>query len=155
MVQMKRILCAVDFSEYSGHVAEYAATLAACSDAEVTVFYAAPSFDQYLSFDVPLTRIEDLVGGIMQGAHDKMKAFVAEQFPGKNVTARVATGYPAQEIVGEARRMHADVIVMGTHGREGLDRVIFGSVAEKVLLAAPCPVLTVRPRAVREDDDEE
>ncbi|NJB68198.1 nucleotide-binding universal stress UspA family protein [Desulfobaculum xiamenense] len=148
MPTIRRILCAIDFSEHSPIVADYALALAKSTGAELTVLYAAPSFDQYLSFDVPLTHIEDLVGGIMKGAAERMRAFVAERFPGMKVTPRVTAGYPAQEILGEARNMSADLIVIGTHGRQGVDRIIFGSVAEKVVRSSFCPVLTVRPRAV-------
>jgi nucleotide-binding universal stress UspA family protein len=57
----------------------------------------------------------------------------------------VVTGYAAEEILGVAEGEDADMIVMGTHGRKGIDRILFGSVAEKVVKGAKCPVLTVRP----------
>lgn len=150
MPRFRRILCAIDFSDHSPVVAEFALALARCSDAGLTVFYAAPSFDQYLSFDIPLSRIEDLVDGILGGARDRMRSFVQERFPDYPVTQRVTIGYPAQEILIQARGIQADLIVMGTHGRVGIDRVIFGSVAEKVVKMSSCPVLTVRPKAIRE-----
>ena len=58
----------------------------------------------------------------------------------------VVTGYPAEEILKVAADRKADMIVMGTHGRTGIDRIIFGSVAEKVVKTAACPVLTIKPR---------
>ena len=65
---------------------------------------------------------------------------------GEGLTARAAlrTGVPHQEIIGLARDERADLIVIGTHGRGGMDRVLLGSVADRVVRLAPCPVLTVR-----------
>jgi nucleotide-binding universal stress UspA family protein len=60
------------------------------------------------------------------------------------VEARIATGVPYREIVREARECGAGLIVIGTHGRTGVERVIFGSTAEKVVRMSPCPVLSVR-----------
>jgi nucleotide-binding universal stress UspA family protein len=75
----------------------------------------------------------------------------AEQARKDRITVRTAvlTGSSAPEIVRVATDEHADIIVMGTHGRTGLNRVLLGSVAERVLRTAPCPVLTVR----RPDDE--
>ena len=75
-----------------------------------------------------------------------MSAFTDEHFPGLAVTGLVRAGYPAEEILAAAEEEHADMIVMGTHGRTGFDRMLFGSVAEKVVMAAACPVLTVKPK---------
>ena len=59
----------------------------------------------------------------------------------------MATGYAPEEILKAAEENHCDLIVMGTHGRKGIDRIIFGSVAEKVVKTSPVPVLTIRPYA--------
>ena len=75
-----------------------------------------------------LTRLRDLAGGTFPGAWQ----------------AAVVAGHPADEIVHAARERGADLIVMATHGRTGLQHVLLGSVAEKVVRLAPCPVLTVR-----------
>ena len=74
-----------------------------------------------------------------------MAAFTTDHFPGLSVEGLVRAGYPAEEILRLAEARHADMIVMGTHGRTGFDRMLFGSVAEKVVMAAACPVLTVKP----------
>lgn len=63
---------------------------------------------------------------------------------GLTVETRICEGYPPETIVEEARALGADLIAMGTHGRSGLKRLLLGSTAERVLPAAPCPVLTVR-----------
>ena len=78
------------------------------------------------------TRLQDLMRGVFHGTWD----------------VEVAVGHPADTIVRVAQERGADLIVMGTHGRTGLQHVLLGSVAEKVVRLAPCPVLTVRYKSV-------
>ncbi|MCK9240703.1 universal stress protein [Desulfocurvus sp.] len=145
MPDIKKILCAVDFSDSSRIVAEYAATLAAKLGAEVVVLYVAPSLTQYVGFHVPPSSIESFVGGIVDGAEQTMEKFITEHFQGTPAEGKVTTGYAAEEILTVAQENGVDMIVMGTHGRKGIDRILFGSVAEKVVKSAPIPVFTVRP----------
>lgn len=70
------------------------------------------------------------------------------------VGRQVAEGAPAEEILRTAQAVKADLIVMGTHGRTGLARMLAGSVAEQVMRRAPCPVLTVRPPSLRAEPSE-
>ena len=145
MVDIKKILCAVDFSEASNEVADYTATLARAMSAEVLVLYVAPSLSQYVGFHVPPSSIENFVKDIVAGADESMKNFLDTHFAGLTIKGEVATGYAAEEIIQVAEEEKADLIVMGTHGRKGIDRILFGSVAEKVVKTAKCPVLTIRP----------
>mgnify|MGYP004449483117 CR=1 FL=1 len=151
MKEIKKILCAVDLSEHSKEVAEYAATLAKGFDAEVVVVYTAPSLSQYVGFHVPPNTIENFVGEIVNGAEKSMELFVSENFAGVKATGNVLIGYAAEEIINRAHEEKVDIIVMGTHGRKGIDRILFGSVAEKVVKNADVPVLTIRPKAARQD----
>lgn len=146
MSTIKKILCAVDFSEMSPQVASYAKALAEGLKAQIVLIYVAPSLNQYVGFHVPPNSIESFVGEIVSGAEKAMDAFIDEQFPGMEVEGRVATGYAAEEILNAAEREKADLIVMGTHGRKGIDRILFGSVAEKVVKSAAVAVLTLRPQ---------
>ena len=129
MKEIKKILCAVDLAEYSAQVAEYAALLAKACHASVLAIYTAPSLSQYVGFHVPPTTIENFVKGV-------------------EAEGRVVVGYAAEEILKTAAKENCDLIVMGTHGRKGIDRILFGSVAEKVVKRSPVPVLTIRPHAV-------
>ena len=146
MPDIKKILCAVDFSDQSVNVADYARTLAKALEAEVLVLYVAPSLSQYVGFKVPAAAIDDFVGEIVNGAESTMTEFVVKNFEGVEADGRVITGYAAEEILDLAAKEGADMIVMGTHGRKGIDRILFGSVAEKVVKSAKCPVVTIRPR---------
>jgi len=145
MAEIKKILCAVDFSEASPQVAAYARTLAQALNAHIIVLYVAPSLSQYVGFHVPSSSIESFVGEIVSGAEQTMDNFLNENFQGVNVTGRVVSGYAAEEIINIAESEDVDMIVMGTHGRKGIDRILFGSVAEKVVKSAKCGVLTLRP----------
>ncbi len=145
MKPIKKILCSVDLSDHSAEVAEYAALLASKLGAEVTAIYVAPTLSQYTGFKVPQSDIHAFVGEIVSGAQASMNAFVAEHFEGVKTTGEVLVGYASDEILAKAKRDDMDLIVMGTHGRKGIDRIIFGSVAEKVVKNSPIPVLTIRP----------
>jgi nucleotide-binding universal stress UspA family protein len=147
MAEIKTILCAVDFSEYSAEVASYSQTLAKALGAKVKVLYVAPSLTQYVGFHVPPTSIESFVGEIVSGAEKTMDAFLEERFSDCPAEGAVVTGYAAEEILNYAKENQVDMIVMGTHGRKGIDRILFGSVAEKVVQTSAVPVLTIRPSA--------
>jgi nucleotide-binding universal stress UspA family protein len=80
-----------------------------------------------------------------QFAQESLDAFLAAQFSGfENYDTMLASGIPYREIIGKARDCAAGLIVIGTHGRTGVEHVIFGSTAERVVRSAPCPVLSVR-----------
>ncbi|GFH62761.1 MAG: universal stress protein [Candidatus Desulfovibrio kirbyi] len=145
MKNIRKILCAVDLSEHSVAVAGYAVLLAKSFNAGVLVVYTAPSLSQYVGFHVPPNTIENFVGEIVTGAEKSMEEFVAEHFGGIVAKGQVLIGYAAEEILNRAREEEVDLIVMGTHGRKGIDRILFGSVAERVVKNAEMPVLTIRP----------
>lgn len=147
MIQVNKILCAVDFSEHSPRVAMYAQELAKCLTAEVVVFYSAPTLENYSGFDVPASKLNALIGDVVVGAEKTMHEFVEEHFSDVPVKGLVQTGYPSEAIIAAVKEEDCDLVVIGTHGRKGLDRILFGSVAEKVVKSAPCPVFTVRPEA--------
>jgi len=145
MAQIKTILCALDFSEVSPKVAAYSKFLAEACGAKVVALYVAPSLTQYVEFHVQASYIDDFVSGIVNGASETMDSFLKEYFGGVPVEGRVVTGYAAEEIVHAAAEVKADLIVLGTHGRKGIDKILFGSVAEKVIKTAEVPVLSMRP----------
>ena len=145
MGRFKKILCAVDFSGHSRQVAEYAREIAEINSGEVLVIYAAPSLSQYVGFHVPHNSIENFVGEIVAAAEKSMETFVQEQFGDIPCKGMVVTGFAAEEILNTADQEGVDIIIMGTHGRKGIDRILFGSVAEKVVKSASQPVLTIRP----------
>ena len=145
MPAVKKILVAIDLSPQSKTVAEYAEYFAKTLEAEVLAVYIAPSLSQYVGFHVPASSIENFVGEVVNGAEKTMDSFVKENFKNIKVQGKVVSGYATDEIIRQSKEYGADIIIMGTHGRIGLDRILFGSVAEKVVKTSSIPVLTVRP----------
>jgi nucleotide-binding universal stress UspA family protein len=86
-------------------------------------------------------------GQIARFASDELERFLGTHMPATfaNRYCRVRTGYPAEEVLGELREWEADLVMLGTHGRSGLERMLIGSVAADVLQGAPCSVLIVPP----------
>ena len=146
MKSFKKIICALDLSQHSSLVAQYAVTMAKAFDAEILAVYAAPALTQYVGFHVPPSSIENFVGEIVAGAEKTMEEFVTEHFQGVKATGKVVNGYAAEEILNLVESSGADLIIMGTHGRKGIDRILFGSVAEKIVKSSTVPVMTVRPQ---------
>ena len=153
MPSLKTILCALDLSEHSQVVAEHACMLAKLSGAKIYAMYVAPTMTQYTGFHVAPNTIDGFVGEIVSGAESSMAEFVAKHFEGVEVEADVV-GYATEEILAAADKHGADIIVMGTHGRKGIDRILFGSVAEKVVTQSRIPVLTIRPAGAAEAEQE-
>ncbi len=149
-IEWKRICCPVDFSKPSRAALETAVELARRFEAELTIFHAfAVSGLTFPTGDVMLTQNmidrADLEVDELLGSWKKE----AEQLGAPKVSATKAIGVPFVEIVRFAREGSFDLIIMGTHGRTGLKHALLGSVAEKVVRKAPCPVLTVRPKTSR------
>ena len=140
-----KILLPTDFSECSSEAAEAARLLAEKFGSLVVVLHV---LDEPATLD-PMSRgevpLETLRSRMEEYARENMNAFLARHFPGfRDFDTLLATGIPYREIIGKAREVAADLIVIGTHGRTGVEHVIFGSTAEKVVRMAPCPVLSVR-----------
>ena len=92
---------------------------------------------------MPIAQFEE---EMLQSAEKKMESFLAENLGNdKTCSSTVIKGDVAEEITDYAAKNDISMIVMGTHGYKGLEKVLFGSVAEKVVKTAPCPVLTVNP----------
>lgn len=145
MVNFTKILCAVDFSQVSEKVAEHARSLAVPLNAEIVLIHVVPSGTVYADFGVPLSSMETFCTTMITEGEKNLAAFSEKQFAGIEVRGKVTCGDFAEEILACAKEEQVDMIVMGTHGRKGMDRLLFGSVAEKVLRRAPCPVVAVRP----------
>ena len=145
MADIAKILCAVDFSSMSPRVADYSVTLAKALNVPLHLVYVAPTLRRYGSFAVAEESIESFVAAILAGARETMDEFLARHCQGVEATGSVEMGYAPEAIVNVAKDHGCGLIVMGTHGRRGIDRIVFGSVAEKVVKSSPLPVLTIHP----------
>ena len=145
MKPFTRILSAIDFSENSECAFDYALTLAQQFNAELTIMHVINEPVDLRGFYVPHISFEQLEKEIEESAVKMMETFCSSKLGTftNNKTA-IVTGVPCDEITAEATKIDASLIVLGTHGRTGLDRILFGSTAERVVRIAGCPVLTVR-----------
>jgi nucleotide-binding universal stress UspA family protein len=146
MNRIRRVLFATDFSAASRRAFAAAVTLTKSTRAKLTVVYVVPPViptvpEQYLD----AMTVDRLEQQSRQWAARQLRR-VADAAARKGVTAtsRLREGDAVREIIRAQRAEHADLIVVGTHGRHGWSKVLLGSVAERVIALAPCPVLAVR-----------
>jgi nucleotide-binding universal stress UspA family protein len=149
MIQIKRILLPTDFSECAAEATEYACAFVDQFASQLHLLHVIhdfspelPQFAMALDF-AALTPVEELE---KQAISKLAKVLKPEWQKGKSVVLATKEGSAFLEIVRYAQNHQIDLIVMGTHGRSALPHALLGSVAEKVVRKAPCPVLTVRPR---------
>jgi len=146
MIAIKRILVPTDFSECSQQAAHYAWELAVRFDAQIDVLHVIESpIAAMPSPGVPFP--PELLEGAEKQAEQELQRWMQreEKEHSLDVNRTVLRGTPFLEIVRYAKSNGADLIVVGTHGRSGLAHTLIGSVAERVVRKAPCPVLSVRP----------
>jgi universal stress protein A len=146
-----RILVPVDFSAHADCAVRYAATLAARFGARLELLHVVedPIALGAWSSEVYVPNLTALRDGMIKDAKRRLVVYRAPlDERGIPVITTVGSGQAARAIVEYARGLACDLIVMGTHGRTGLAHLITGSVAERVVRTAPCPVLTVRDPTV-------
>lgn len=149
MMNLARILCPIDFSDASRHAFEQAVVIGGFFKARLTVLHV---YNQVF-LPVPGLAMPTVGEGVTAGSDEEARlreqaeAYVAPaRAAGLTVEMVVEPGLPIPHILGRADRDRSDLIVMGTHGSSGFEHLVLGSVTEKVLRKASCPVLTVPPR---------
>ena len=146
MKEIKKILVPVDFSENAGKLLQSAQYFADKFGAKLSVVFVMQTLDDYSGFFVPHMPIAQFEEELKQSAEKKMEAFLKDNVKGgEALEAVVLNGDIAEEIILYVEREKIDLIIMGTHGYKGLEKVLFGSVADKVVKTSPCPVLTINP----------
>ncbi|PIE70124.1 MAG: universal stress protein [Deltaproteobacteria bacterium] len=150
MKDFKKILVPVDLSDTSPKLVPYVVTMARKFDAQVHLLFVARVFDYFVGLDVPYPSIQQFQSEVIKGAEDKLavfKAELSEQIP--RIKSKVANGDIAEEILTYIEAEHIDLLLMATHGRKGIDKVIFGSIAEQMVKTAPVPVFLVNPYKIK------
>lgn len=145
MNSLDTILVAIDFSDSSDKAFKTALFMAQKFSAKLVLVHVVNEPIDLRGFYVPHISFDKLEEEITAGAEKMMEQFCRNHFNGfDNYESLIVPGIPYQEIITVAENNQADIIVLGTHGRTGLDHVLFGSTAEKVVRKSLLPVLTVR-----------
>jgi nucleotide-binding universal stress UspA family protein len=151
MKEIRSILTPIDFSENASIIADAAIYTAGKFGASLHFVFVVQEFEDYSGFMAPPVNMLNLREEILESARLQMETFLNENeekckkagIPG--VESKVLIGDIAEEILDYQQSNNLDLIIMGTHGYKGFERIIFGSIADKVVKNACCPVMTINP----------
>ena len=148
MRDVQRILCPTDFSACSIGALREAVDLAAMTEAEVCLVHVFQDPAYMLPLGGYAGPLSDVIADLRDRGAQELET-LADQFreKGARITTLLMQGAPYKAIVDRAQEWKADLIVMGTHGRTGVERALAGSVAERVTRLAPCSVLVTHREA--------
>ncbi len=144
MKDIKRIVVPLDFLEHTDRLVEYAVYMAKKFSAIPYFFHVVNFYPGTAMLDTPYVQV--CTEKLLSDAEAKMSQLLADnsvRCPGS--IGEVATGDPVDKIIEFAKEKHSDLIIINTHGAKGLERIMLGSVAERVLKGAHCPVLVMNP----------
>ena len=146
MPTFKKILFPIDLSEVSAEIIPYVTTMARTFQSDLHILFVARIFKYYDTIYVPPVSIVEFEEKVVAGGKRRLDEFVQEHLKDCCVSVvKVIPGDPAEEIVRYIDAEGIDLVVMSTHGRKGLDRILFGSVANHVVTTSSVPVMTVNP----------
>lgn len=148
MIEIRKILAPTDFSAHATQAVRYACSLAERFGAELHLLHVLSDIipagpDPMLT---PVLPPEFYTESEAQSRATLARTIEPAWGKPSFVSTAVRWGDPVEEIVDEARKIRADLVVIATHGRTGLRHALLGSVAERIVREAPCPVLTIRDR---------
>lgn len=146
-MKIQRVLCPTDFSDTSLKALRHAATIAQWYEASLHVLHVmSEGLAPVAISGIPLST--EVTQELQRKGDAALREWIDDvRLPGAAPVLTVLSGHAVEGILGYARESAIDMIVLGTHGRSGIDRMLIGSVAERVLHHAPCPVLTIPPTA--------
>ena len=147
MADIKKVLYATDFSDNSKYALTFALSFAKQYDATLYILHVIqqPSYPLGMYAEISFDAMDKFNRNISDAVEKEMMALREKDLQGfSKFECLVLQGTPFLEILRSAKEKEVDMIVVGTHGRTGLDHVLFGSTAEKIVRRAPCPVLSVR-----------
>jgi nucleotide-binding universal stress UspA family protein len=143
--EIKKILVPIDFSDYSRSALKYAVNFCKNCNAEMILIYVVEPVIYPPDFSMGQIAIPSVNSEWDERARQELDKLAKEEIPSTvQVKTVIKTGKPFVEIVETASELDVDLIIIATHGRSGVEHILFGSTAEKVVRKAPCPVLTLR-----------
>ena len=142
---IQKILVPIDFSDYSRSALKYAVNFCKNCKADMFLIYVVEPVIYPPDFSMGQIAIPSVNSEWDERARQELDKLAKEQIPsGVAVKTIIKTGKPFVEIIETAGELDVDLIIIATHGRSGVEHILFGSTAEKVVRKAPCPVLTLR-----------
>lgn len=145
MELIRNILVPIDFSDYSKNALRYAAQFAKQFNAKIFLVYVVEPMIYPADFSMGQVAIPSMDSDLQNRAAQELKVLAKNFIESTiNFETLIKTGKPFVEINETAKEVDADIIIMATHGHTGVEHLLFGSTAEKVVRKAPCPVLTLR-----------
>ena len=149
-MEIKKIALPVDFTDISPIIAKYAKELGKKLDAEIVVIYIVEDLSSYEGLYIDTATVAEVENKLIDGAKESMKDFINQYFSDyPKVKTIIEKGEVIEKILEVSEKEGADLIVIGTHGRKGLDKILFGSVAEGVVKKASIPVLCLNPYRIK------
>lgn len=153
MMEMKKILFPCDVTENSSKILPYVLSVSEKYDSTIYLLHVVPDLQkwakEYISHTSPYASLDMFKKEALEGAEKAMDRVCEEQLQScPNFQRRVVSGDPATEILKTIETEDMDMVIMGTHGRKGLEHIILGSVAENVVRKSPVPVMTINPYKV-------
>lgn len=142
---INKVLVPIDFSDYSKSALKYAVNFAKSFNAEIILIYVVEPVIYPPDFSMGQIAMPSINTEWDDRAKDELQKLAKSEIIGV-VKAKtiIKTGKPFVEIIETAKEENVDLIIIATHGRSGVEHILFGSTAEKVVRKAPCPVLTLR-----------
>jgi len=144
-LKIKKVLVPIDFSDYSKSSLRYAVNFAKQFNAEIFLIYVLEPVIYPPDFSMGQIAIPSINAEWGERAREELENLAKTEIPeGINVKTILKNGKPFLEIIDTASEENIDLIIIATHGHSGVEHILFGSTAEKVVRKAPCPVLTLR-----------
>jgi nucleotide-binding universal stress UspA family protein len=146
MREIKKILFPVDLSVVSSKIASSVIAFGESFDAEIHLVHVAVSMEEIAGIYGPDAIVGNFDDEVAESAEKELEKFEKKFFAGyPNKKRVVLKGDPVDEIIAYIKAEKIDLVAMGTHGRKGLDKILFGSVADRMVKNSPVPVLTINP----------
>ena len=150
MIKFKKILFPVDLSDVSPKIVPWVIAVAERLDSEIHLLFVVRKLVHLANIDVAQVSIENFQAEIVGRSEAEIERFANMYFSKHKVSKiSVVLGDPAEEILNYGKSEEIDLIIIGTHGRKGLEKILFGSVAERVIKMSPTPVMSINPYRVQ------
>lgn len=144
MIEIKKILFPCDLEESFSKILPYVKSVSEKFESSIYLLHVIKDLPLWGNYNVPYAIMNDLQNKALKASEKTIDKICEEQMKEcQNLQKRITVGNPSDEILSTIESEKIDLVIMGTHGRKGLDHAIFGSVAEKVMKKSPVPVLII------------